>query len=102
MKIKRILCTLICIILLVSPVEVGAKTYISDSQIVSADTPVSAENTELTWSRKLGSSYKDAPSTQVVVDDTLIVMSGKKLLKLDAETGKTRSEEHTSELQSRI
>lgn len=89
MKIKRILCTLICIILLVSPVEVGAKTYISDSQIVSADTPVSAENIELAWSRKLGSSYKDAPSTQVVVDDTLIVMSGKKLLKLDAETGKT-------------
>ena len=90
MKLKRILCTVLCVLLLVSPVQVFASTlYVSDSQIVSCKTPVSAANTELAWDVKLGSSYKDAPSPQVVVGDTLIVMSNKKLLKLNVKNGKT-------------
>ncbi len=90
MKLKRILCTVLCALLLVSPVQVFASTlYVSDSQIVSCKTPVSAANTELAWDVKLGSSYKDAPSPQVVVGDTLIVMSNKKLLKLNVKNGKT-------------
>lgn len=87
MKTKRFLCTVLCAILLISPVQAFAKTFVSDSQIVSVNTPTS--ETELKWSVKLGELYKDSPSTQIVVDDTVIVMSGKKLLKLDAETGKT-------------
>ena len=90
MKLKRILCTVLCALLLVSPVQVFASTlYVSDSQIVSCKTPVSAADTELAWAVKLGSSYKDAPSPQVVVGDTLIVMSNKKLLKLNVKNGKT-------------
>lgn len=90
MKLKRILCTVLCALLLVSSVQVFASTlYVSDSQIVSCKTPVSAADTELAWAVKLGSSYKDAPSPQVVVGDTLIVMSNKKLLKLNVKNGKT-------------
>lgn len=87
MKTKRFLCTFLCVLLLISPVQAFAKTFISDSQTVSVKTPTA--ETGLKWSVKFGTSYKDPPSTQVVVDDCLIVMSGKKLLKLDAETGKT-------------
>lgn len=89
MKIKKILCTILCLLLVVSPINVLAATYVSDSQIVSFKTPVSPADTELLWSAKLGTSYKNAPSTQIVVGDTLIVMSGKKLLKINVKNGKT-------------
>lgn len=68
------------------PIQASA-VYVSSSDVVSAKTPLSAEATELKWSLKLGNSYNDAPSTQIVVDDTLVVMSGNTLYKLDAETG---------------
>ncbi|HAS38068.1 MAG TPA: hypothetical protein DCS04_05590, partial [Ruminococcaceae bacterium] len=71
MKIKKILCTILCLLLVVSPINVLAATYVSDSQIVSFKTPVSPADTELLWSAKLGTSYKNAPSTQIVVGDTL-------------------------------
>lgn len=87
MKIKKILCTVLCVLLLISPVKAFAQIFATSSQIVSVSTPVQA--TPLKWSVKFGESYKNAPSTQIVVDDTLIVMSGKTLYKLDAETGET-------------
>lgn len=89
MKFKKAVCIILSALLFALPIQASAATYVSNSQIVSASTPTSAENTELAWSVKLGTSYKNAPSTQTVVGDTLIVMSGKKLLKLDAKTGKT-------------
>lgn len=89
MKFKKAVCIILSALLFALPIQASAATYVSNSQIVSASTPTSAENTELAWSVKLGTSYKNAPSTQAVVGDTLIVMSGKKLLKLDAKTGKT-------------
>lgn len=89
MKFKKAVCIILSALLFALPIQASAATYVSSSQIVSASTPTSAENTELAWSVKLGTSYKNAPSTQTVVGDTLIVMSGKKLLKLDAKTGKT-------------
>lgn len=89
MKLRKFLCTVLCLLLFISPVQVFAATFVSDSQIVSSKTPMSPADTELAWSVKLGSSYKDAPSAQVVVGNTLIVMSNKKLLKLNAKTGKT-------------
>lgn len=89
MKFKKAVCIILSALLFALPIQASAATYVSNSQIVSASTPTSAENTELAWSVKLGTSYKNAPSTQTVVGDTLIVMSGKKLLKLDVKTGKT-------------
>ena len=89
MNLKKMLCAVLCSLLFVSPIHVFAKEYTSSSQIVSVKTPESVQNTELAWAVKLGTSYKNAPSTQTVVGDALIVMSGKKLLKIDTKTGKT-------------
>lgn len=88
MKLKKFLCTIFCFLLIISPINIYAATYVSDSQIISAKTPLSADDTNLIWSSKLGTSYKNAPSTQIVVGDTLIVMSGKTLLKLNVKNGK--------------
>lgn len=55
--------------------------------LTSAATPTEAEYTELIWNKKLGSGWSASPSVQIVVDDTLIVMSSKSIFKLDLETG---------------
>ncbi len=55
--------------------------------ITDAKTPVSKDDTSKLWNAKLGSGWSAAPSVQIIVDDALIVMSGKELFKLDLETG---------------
>lgn len=55
--------------------------------ITDAKTPVSKDDTSKLWNAKLGSDWSAAPSVQIIVDDALIVMSGKELFKLDLETG---------------
>lgn len=57
--------------------------------ITDAKTPTDAESTALLWNAKLGSGWAAAPSVQIIVDDTLIVMSGTTIYKLDMETGET-------------
>ncbi len=59
------------------------------SGITSAKTPTSADNAELKWTLKLGEDYKTAPSVVTVVDNTLLVMAGKTLYKLNKNNGKT-------------
>ncbi len=61
------------------------------SGITSAETPTSADTADLKWSLKLGEDYKTAPSTVTVVGNTLLVMSGKALYKLNKKNGKTIS-----------
>ncbi len=55
--------------------------------ITSMKTPISVEDTELTWAKSLGSGWSAAPSVQIIVDNSLIVMSNKTLYKLDLSTG---------------
>ena len=55
--------------------------------ITDAQTPKSAATTELKWVNKLGSGWSAAPSVSVIVDDALVVMSGKTLYKLSLEDG---------------
>ena len=55
--------------------------------ITDAKTPVDPDATALLWNKKLGSGWAAAPSVQIIVDNALIVMSGKKIYKLDLETG---------------
>lgn len=57
------------------------------SNITNAKTPTCAEYAELKWSLKLGTSYKDAPSVMTIVDDTILVMAGKNLYKLNKKNG---------------
>lgn len=53
--------------------------------LTSFATPTSSAR--LKFSKKLGAGYMASPTTPVVVGSTLIVASGKKLYKLDAQTG---------------
>lgn len=60
--------------------------------ITDTELPTSGEDAELIWAKKLGSGWKDAPSVQIIVDDSLVVMSGKKLYKLDLASGEIIAE----------
>ena len=53
--------------------------------VTSAETPIN--NASLLFAKKFGGNYKAAPTPPVVVGDTLLVVSGVKLYKLDAKTG---------------
>lgn len=51
--------------------------------ITSARTPKAPETTALKWAKQLGSGWSAAPSVQIIVDNSLIVMSGTSLYKLN-------------------
>lgn len=59
--------------------------------ITDARTPKTPETTVLKWPAKLGSGWSAAPSVQIIVDNSLIVMSGTSLYKLDLATGETKA-----------
>lgn len=88
MKNKIIATVLTIIILIASTVSVFAISE-NDKYITSYNTPRTSAGSELLWSRKFGSSYKDSPSTITVVDKTLLVMSQKYLYKINSTNGKT-------------
>ena len=79
--------TLLAAVILMSCIVLSA-SGIQSGNIVSAPVPHSADEAELLWSRRFGSSYRDAPSTMAVVGDTLIVMCRNTLYKLSAASGK--------------
>lgn len=53
--------------------------------ITSVNTP--KDKVSLKWSTKLGTGWGAAPSVPIVVDNKIVVMSGKKLCMLDAQSG---------------
>ena len=55
--------------------------------LTEAKTPIDAETTVLKWANKLMTTWTDAPSVQIIVDNALIVMHGTNLSKLDLKTG---------------
>lgn len=59
--------------------------------ITSARTPKTPKTTALKWTAKLGSGWSATPSVPIIVDNSLIVMSGKNLYKLDLATGETKA-----------
>lgn len=59
----------------------------SNMGITAAQTPVSADMTKLNWAKSLGSGWSAAPSAQIIVDGSLIVMSGKTINKLRLTDG---------------
>ena len=85
-KIKKIFC-----IVLAAAVFVTNACAVSDlgaGNVVCSQTPKNAQSASLRWSKKLGSSYRDAPSSPLIVNDTMLVMSGKTLYKLRMSDGK--------------
>lgn len=57
--------------------------------ITDFNTPISKEDTTLLWNAKLGSGWKESPSVQIIVDNSLVVMAGTTIYKLDLKTGNT-------------
>lgn len=55
--------------------------------ITSAKTPKTEATTYEKWFKKLGSGWSAAPSVQIIVDNSLIVMSANHIYKLDLNTG---------------
>lgn len=84
--LKKSFLILLTVLMLLSPVECLA-VYVSNG-ITSAKTPISSDEAELLWEKQFGTSYKNAPSTMTVVDDTVLVMSNNTLYKLNAKSGK--------------
>lgn len=79
---RRILKTISIFLCLITALSVTAFAGVTYKSL-----PTSAEETRLLWSAKLGTSYRNAPSVPAVYGSSVIVMSGKELIKLDAATG---------------
>ncbi|MGN0468842.1 MAG: PQQ-binding-like beta-propeller repeat protein [Acutalibacteraceae bacterium] len=83
---KKIISLLLVIVTVFFAVIPVCALSTPQSYITSAKTPT--EKTMLKFSKSFSGSYKNAPTPPIVVGDTLIVVSGVKLYKLDAKTGK--------------
>ena len=59
----------------------------SNMAITSARTARISSEAELKWAKKMGSGWNESPSVQIIVDDSIVTMVGKKLYKLSKETG---------------
>lgn len=83
---KKILSFFLTLLILILSLNI---TVFAQSQayagITSAQTPIS--DASLLFSKKFGGSYKAAPTPPIVVGDTILIVSGVKLYKLNAETG---------------
>ena len=55
--------------------------------IVSTKLPRTASEATEKWAKALGSGFAAAPSVQIIVDDSLVVMSGKNIYKLSMADG---------------
>lgn len=74
------------VVLVVSFAQISLAVSVSSNSITSSLTPT--QTAQLKYSKKFGANFKGMPSAPVVVGDTLLVVSGSKLYKLEAETGK--------------
>lgn len=92
-KINRLFCFALCFLIIFLLMAASASAAVTEAQ-----TPISADETQLKWSIKLGSSYRDAPSVPAVSGNYVYVMSCNMLYKLNAQNGETaKSAEMTDE-----
>lgn len=83
---KRLLSLLLAVIMIITSLSIVS--YAVSQSFIGATTAQTAINSAtLKFSKKFGGNYKGAPTPPIVVGDTLIVVSGVKLYKLDAQTG---------------
>lgn len=84
--LKKCLSFLLCVLLLLSAFSALSFAAVkAESRITFAATPTASAS--LKFSKRFGAGFMASPTTPVVVGDTLIVASAKKLYKLDAQTG---------------
>lgn len=83
---KKVLSILLAVVLAIMPFSVVSYAVSgSFGNITTAQTPT--DSSMLLFSKKFGGNYKGVPTPPIVVGDTLILVSGVKLYKLDAQTG---------------
>lgn len=83
---KKALSILLAIITIVLPLcTTSYAVSQARSGITSAQTPT--KSATVVFTRKFGGNYKAAPTPPIVVGNTILLVSGVKLYKLDAETG---------------
>lgn len=76
-----------CILSLVILFAFSAQSFSNCAEAAQTSSKTPAFTSELLFSKQFGSNFRNSPTTPVVVDDTLIVVSGQKLYKLNAKTG---------------
>lgn len=86
-KFKKFLAVFLTVLCVLNSV-----TLIAGAKTTEHNPPISQETAELRFALKLGTSYRNAPTPPVVVDDVIIVLSGKKIYKIDAENGEILKE----------
>lgn len=82
---KKILCALLTVVLLFMAVLPAFAVNQAYAETTSAHTPITSAS--VLFTKKFGTNYKSSPTPPAVVGDTLLIVSGVKLYKLNAETG---------------
>lgn len=86
---KKIVSFLLAVLMLISVVCVfGTAVSEPRKNIFSYPMPTTSRQTAQRFTKSFGSGYKNAPTPPLVVGNTLIVLSGKTIYKLDSEKGK--------------
>ncbi|MGN0486547.1 MAG: PQQ-binding-like beta-propeller repeat protein [Acutalibacteraceae bacterium] len=84
---RKMLSVLLCVLLIFAIGAVSCFAVSESSQCIT-ETKTVTENAGALYVKKFGVNYKAAPTPPLVVGDTLIVVSGVKLYKLNAKNGK--------------
>lgn len=86
---KKALSLLLAVVLLLGCVCIaGSAVSEARKNVCSYQTPTTSRQTAQRFTKLLGNGYKNAPTPPLVVGNTLIVLSGKTIYKLDCENGK--------------
>lgn len=86
---KKTLSFLLAVLLMLSCVFVaGSAVSEPRKNVVTCQTPTASRQTAQRFTVLLGAGYKNAPTPPLVVGNTLIVLSGNTIYKLNAENGK--------------
>lgn len=82
-----------CLLSVIGFMSCGLSVY---GRVTTAYTPVSAD-TVLLWAEKFGRTYRDAPSDPIVIGDYMVLMSGKRLMKISKKDGSVAAETQLAE-----
>lgn len=93
---KKLMCFILAVVTLLSLFAFVSYGVVSSYDGVTEAKTVT-DSAVLLYSKKFGVNYKNSPTVPVVVDDTLIVASGRKLYKLRAKNGEVLAEADMAE-----
>lgn len=83
---KKVVSFLLSLIMILSALSL-VSFAVSQAQNTVTSAQTVTKSAKLKFSKKFGGNYKGSPTPPVVAEDTLLLVSGVKLYKLDAKTG---------------